>query len=56
MQRLEVTGAVRLIYRSLGFKGLILLFLKREFSLFSPVAQSSHDSLNKSLKWLRGDN
>ena len=24
MQRLEVSGAVRLIYRSLGFKGLIL--------------------------------
>ena len=23
MQRLEVSGAVRLIYRSLGFKGLI---------------------------------
>ena len=27
MQRLEVSGAVRLIYRSLGVKGLIFIFL-----------------------------
>jgi len=40
MQRLEVSGAVRLIYRSLGVKGLILLvsvifmFLWRTYCLY----------------------
>ena len=30
MQRLEVSGAVRLIYRSLGVKGLTVKIIKRK--------------------------
>ena len=33
MQRLEVSGAVRLIYRSLGVKGLSDFFHSQEFSV-----------------------
>jgi len=34
MQRLEVSGAVRLIYRSLGVKGLIMLKMKNISDIF----------------------
>ena len=39
MQRLEVSGAVRLIYKSLGVKGLILRVIFEE--LFPGVPQNS---------------
>ena len=36
MQRLEVSGAVRLIYRSLGVKGLTLVYLSFILVIFHP--------------------
>ena len=41
MQRLEVSGAVRLIYKSLGVKGLNFLSLKAKFQQNSYKKQES---------------
>ena len=40
MQRLEVSGAVRLMYKSLGVKGLILGVLYRFFYMSNYVLTS----------------
>ena len=43
MQRLEVSGAVRLIYKSLGVKGLIMLYeLVARRNVQNPLISSSY--------------
>ena len=57
MQRLEVSGAVRLIYRSLGVKGLIIVGAKNVWSKFVSVNKIFYDisRLNTALKGFRSD-